>query len=79
MGYQQFKIQNTKQAGGEQMKIATMIICCLVCLIANFIVVMLAMIAALKATSNTLVSVIEACEKADKNKIFMEAWHEHTK
>lgn len=56
-----------------------MIICCLVCLIVNFIVVMLAMIAALKATSNTLVSVIKACEEADKNKIFMEAWHEHTK
>ena len=41
--------------------------------------VCIAMIAALKATSNTLVSVIEACEKADKSKMFMEAWHEHTK
>lgn len=40
-------------------EIATMIICCLVYLIVNFIVVMLAMIAALK--------------------VFMEAWHEHTK
>ena len=42
------------------MEIATMIICCLVCLVANFVLVMQALLAAMKTMSKALIKIIDA-------------------
>lgn len=56
------------------MEIVVLIICCLVCLVVNFILVSTACALAIKNASKTLISIIEECEKADKSELFMETW-----
>lgn len=59
------------------MEIATMIICCLVCLIVNFFLVVFAIGVALKAMSKTLIAIIDECEEADTKATFWKAFKNH--
>lgn len=61
------------------MEIATMIICCLVCLIANFVLVILAQLAAMKTMSKTLIEIIDECVKEDKDELFIRKCKEHNR
>lgn len=61
------------------MEIATMIICCLVCLVANFVLVMLALLAAMKTMSKALIKIIDECAKEDKDELFIRKFKEHNR
>lgn len=59
--------------------ILTVIICSIISIVINAAISFVVFITVLKITSKQLVAVIEECEKADKEKIFFEAWNKHNK
>lgn len=59
--------------------IVTAIICSIVFTVINAVISLLACMTALKITSKQLISIIEECDKADKEKIFFDVWNKHDK
>ncbi len=61
------------------MEIAVMIICFLVSIAINFIFVATACALAIKNANKALVSIIDECEKADKDEMFVSVWKRHNR
>jgi len=57
--------------------IVTVIICSVISMVINAFLSLIVCKVVLKITSNTLVDIIEECEKADKEKIFFDVWNKH--
>lgn len=59
------------------MDILTIIIVALVCLAVNFVLVILAILIAVKFYIKGFITILDECEEADKQQIFMKCWKKH--